>query len=73
MLKVKRVNFSKYAVVQIYLSENESKNVEINNAINEIKQKNKNVVIFVSGEEDIKTTLQYIINKQSSFYKDWRR
>ena len=65
MMKVQKTNILEKEVVQIYLSERESENSDINKEINEIKQKNKNVVIFVSGKDDIAATLQYIINKQA--------
>lgn len=64
-MKVQRVNILDEEVLQIYLSENEAKDENINLEINEIRHYNKNVVIFVSGNEDIATTLQYIINKQA--------
>ena len=65
MMKVQKTNILEKEVVQIYLSERESENSDINKEINEIKQNNKNVVIFVSGKDDIAATLQYIINKQA--------
>ena len=64
-MRVQRVNILDEEVIQIYLSENEAKDENINLEINEIRHYNKNVVIFVSGNEDIATTLQYIINKQA--------
>lgn len=65
MMKVQKTNILDDEVVQIYISKSESKNDDIDKKINEIKQKNKNVVIFVSGKDDIASTLQYIINKQA--------
>lgn len=63
-MKVQKENILDQEVVQIYLGKNEAQDAEITARINEIKQNNKNVVLFVSGQEDIKATLQYIINKQ---------
>lgn len=63
-MKVQKENILDQEVVQIYLGKNEAQDAEITARINEIKQNNKNVVLFVSGQEDMKTTLQYIINKQ---------
>lgn len=65
MMKVQKTNILDDEVVQIYISKSESENDDIDKKINEIKQKNKNVVIFVSGKDDIAATLQYIINKQA--------
>lgn len=65
MMKVQKTNILDDEVVQIYISKSESENDDIDKKINEIKQKNKNVVIFVSGKDDIASTLQYIINKQA--------
>lgn len=65
MMKVQKTNILDDEVVQIYISKSESENDDIDKQINEIKQKNKNVVIFVSGKDDIAATLQYIINKQA--------
>ena len=63
-MKVQKENILDQEVVQIYLGKNEAQDAEITARINEIKQNNKTVVLFVSGQEDIKATLQYIINKQ---------
>ena len=65
MMKVQKTNILDNEVVQRYISKSESENDDIDKKINEIKQKNKNVVIFVSGKDDISATLQYIINKQA--------
>ena len=65
MMKVQKTNLLDSEVVQIYVSENEAEDINIKTKIDEIKQEHKNVVIFVSGKEDIKSTLQYIINKQA--------
>lgn len=64
-MKVQKENILDEEVVQIYLSSNEAQDSAITERINEIKQNNRNVVLFVSGQEDIKATLQYIINKQA--------
>lgn len=65
MMKVQKTNILDKEVVQIYMSEGEAEDTDVNKKINAIKQENKNVVIFVSGKEDIADTLQYIINKQA--------
>ena len=64
-MKVQKENILDEEVVQIYLSSNEAQDSAITERINEIKQNNRNVVLFISGQEDIKATLQYIINKQA--------
>jgi len=64
-MKVKKENVLDKEVVQIYLSRDEAENTNIKEKVNEIKANNKNVVLFVSGEEDIRTALQYIISRQA--------
>lgn len=64
-MKVQKENILDEEVVQIYLNSNEAQDSAITERINEIKQNNRNVVLFISGQEDIKATLQYIINKQA--------
>ena len=64
-MKVQKENILDEEVVQIYLSSNEAQDSAITERINEIKQNNRNVVLFISGQEDIKASLQYIINKQA--------
>lgn len=66
MMKIQRANILDKEVVQIYLSKDEIEEIKVNKKIDKIKQENKNVVIFVSGKDDIATTLQYIINKQAA-------
>lgn len=64
-MKVKKVNILGKDVLHVYLHKDEETNSNIIADINEMKQQNQNVVLFVSGNEDIKSTLQYIINKQA--------
>jgi len=64
-MKVKKENVLDKEVVQIYLSRDEAENTNIKEKVNEIKANNKNVVLFVSGEEDIRTALQFIISRQA--------
>ena len=64
-MKVQKTKILNQDVVQIYINEKEEKNDDIKHKIENLKKENKKVVIFVSGKEDIASTLQYIINKKA--------
>lgn len=64
-MKVQKVKILKQDVVQIYITEKEENNDDIKHKIENLKKENKNTVIFVSGKEDVASTLQYIINKKA--------
>ena len=64
-MKLQKTKILNEDVLQIYITEKEENNVDVNKQIEELKNNNKNVVIFVSGKEDIASTLQYIINKKA--------
>ena len=64
-MKVQKIKILNQDVVQIYINEKEENNDDIKQKIENLKKENKNVVIFVSGKEDVASTLQYIINKKA--------
>ena len=64
-MKIQKTTILNQHVVQIYINEKEENNDDIKHKIENLKKENKNVVIFVSGKEDVASTLQYIINKKA--------
>lgn len=64
-MKVQKTKILNQDVVQIYITEKEEDNDNIKHKIENLKKENKKVVIFVSGKEDVASTLQYIINKKA--------
>lgn len=64
-MKIQKTTILNQHVVQIYINEKEENNDDIKYKIENLKKENKNVVIFVSGKEDVASTLQYIINKKA--------
>lgn len=65
-MKVQKVKILNQDVVHIYITEKEENNDDIKDKIENIKKENKKTVIFVSGKEDVASTLQYIINKKAT-------
>lgn len=61
-MKINRVKSGKDEITQIYLSEEENKNEDIQMQVRQIKEKNNNVVLFISGAEEMKKILEYIVN-----------
>lgn len=61
-MKINRVKSGKEEITQIYLSEEENKNEDIQMQVRKIKEKNNNVVLFIGGEEEMKKILEYIVN-----------
>ena len=61
-MKINRVKSGKDEITQIYLSEEENKNEDIQMQVRKIKEKNNNVVLFIGGEEEMKKILEYIVN-----------
>lgn len=61
-MKINRVKSGKEEITQIYLSEEENKNEDIQMQVREIKEKNNNVVLFIGGEKEMKKILEYIVN-----------
>lgn len=48
-------------VIQIYLNEQEERDDDIKNKIKDIQEDNKNVVLFVSGDNEVSRTLKEMI------------
>lgn len=48
-------------VIQIYLSEEEKNDVNIQEKIKQMKDENNYIVLFVSGEKDINKTLKEMV------------
>ena len=61
-MKINRVKSGRDEITQIYLSEEEHKNEDIQMQVRQIKEKNNNVVLFISGAEEMKKILEYIVN-----------
>lgn len=61
-MKINRLEIGKDKIIQVYLSNEENKSEEIKEKLNEIKNTNKNIVLFVGGINDTKETLEYIVN-----------
>lgn len=60
-MKVRENKIDNKTVTQIYLSEEESTKGEVQRNIQKIREKNKNVVIFVSGNNETKKVLENMI------------
>lgn len=60
-MKVRENKIDNKTVTQIYLSEEESAKGEVQHNIQKIREKNKNVVIFVSGNNETKKVLENMI------------
>lgn len=60
-MRINRKDINGDTIAQIYISEKEKNNKEIQKQIEEIKKKSKNIVVFVSGMEEISKHLEYII------------
>lgn len=61
-MKTKEIKIENKIVIQIYLSKEEKANTEIQKEIQQIKEKNKNVVIFISGDEKPNKILENMVN-----------
>lgn len=60
-MKIKENKIENKKVIQIYLSKEESTKGDVQNNIQKIREKNKNVVIFVSGNNETKKVLENMI------------
>lgn len=61
-MKINRLEIGKDKIIQVYLSSEENKNEAIKAKLDEIKNTNNKIVLFVSGTDDTKETLEYIVN-----------
>ena len=60
-MKVQEHKITNKKVIQIYINEQEKGDVEIQKKIDNIKTKNSNVVIFVSGDNKPETALKEMV------------
>lgn len=62
-MKFQEFNFENKQIVQIYINKKEQENSEVIKKIEELKKKNSNISIFISGENEttkiIKEMLHY--------------
>ena len=60
-MKVQEHKITNKKVIQIYINEQEKGDVNIQKKIDNIKTKNSNVVIFVSGDNKPETALKEMV------------
>lgn len=68
-VKVKRFNIKNDEFVQVYLNVVECNNPTILKDINEIKNKNSNVAIFINGTNDAVKTIKEMLNYEKNSSK----
>lgn len=65
-MEIKKFNYQKNQVIQIYISKKEEKNPRIIEKINKIKKEYCNITIFVSGENETIKTIEELLNYEKS-------
>lgn len=65
-LEIQKFIYENVELFQIYITEQEEKNKEILEKINQLKGKQSNVTIFVSGEKNPINTIQEILNYEKT-------
>lgn len=65
-MKIKKFNFENNEIIQIYINQIEKNNQEIIKQINEIKNQNSNIFIFISGKNDTIKTIREMLNYEKS-------
>ncbi len=65
-LEIQKFIYENVELFQIYITEQEEKNKEILEKINQLKGKQSNVTVFVSGEKNPITTIQEILNYEKT-------
>lgn len=65
-MKVKRFDIENDEFIQVYLNVGESDKASILEKIEELKNKNSNVAIFVNGTNDAVKTIQEILNYEKN-------
>lgn len=65
-MKIQKFNFENDEIIQIYINEIEKNNEKIIQEINNIKSKNLNVFLFISGENETVKTIKEILNYEKS-------
>lgn len=69
-MRVKESKIINTKVTQIYLTEDENKDKEIQEQINKIKSSNSNVILFVSGNKEVKETLKEMVSTMKCISTD---
>lgn len=65
-LEIQKFIYENVELFQIYITEQEEKNKKILEKINQLKGKQSNVTVFVSGEKNPITTIQEILNYEKA-------
>ena len=65
-LEIQKFIYENVELFQIYITEQEEKNKEILEEINQLKGKQSNVTVFVSGEKNPINTIQEILNYEKT-------
>lgn len=64
-MRVQQVQIENTTVTHVYVSEEELKNIENKEKLEELKENNKNVVIFQAGNKSTKEVLTNMIQKMT--------
>lgn len=65
-LEIQKFIYENVELFQIYITEQEEKNKKILEKINQLKGKQSNVTVFVSGEKNPINTIQEILNYEKA-------
>lgn len=65
-MEIQKFIYENVELFQIYITEQEEKNKEILEKINQLKGKQSNVTVFVSGEKNPINTIQEILNYEKA-------
>lgn len=65
-MEIQKFIYENVELFQIYITEQEEKNKEILEKINQLKGKQSNVTVFVSGEKNPINTIQEILNYEKT-------
>ena len=73
-MKVQENKIENKKVIQIYLSEDEKSDTDIQEKIKQIKAENRNVVLFVSGDKEPRQTLKEMVKimKNTTIKNCWK-
>lgn len=65
-MKVQKFNFENDQIIQIYINQLEKQSKKIIKEIDEIKNKNSNVFIFISGKQNSIKTIKEMLNYEKN-------
>ena len=65
-MKVNVIDFAKEKSAQIYISNQEEIEETVQNKIEELKSKYKNIAVFISGKGDTKEKIEKIVSFQNN-------